>query len=163
MDQNEVKTYPQKAESLAHINITATITVATQSASICVVVVVVHTYAVLPGAQPFIMRPVRVATAIKCHFHSGDCFFAHSTDSLCTMIRTFKTFHLFLIKFNWNLLYYYLRNWMHPLYMHFLIAFSLFLCAYLMLRFYHILLILLAFVSSFSLLAFFRHSIEVEN
>lgn len=66
--------------------------------------------------------------------------------------KNFYTFHLFLIKFNWNLLYYYLRNWMHPLYMHFLIAFSLFLCANLMLRFYHILLILLG---SFCIFFFF--------
>lgn len=66
--------YPQKSESLAHINVAAAGSVAAEPAAVCVIVVVVHIYAVLPGTEPLIVRPVRVATAIKCHFHSGDCF-----------------------------------------------------------------------------------------
>lgn len=72
LSQSEI--YPQKAESLVHIHISTGGAIVAQATAVRVIVVIIHVYAVLPGAEPFIVRPVRVATAIKCHFHSGDCF-----------------------------------------------------------------------------------------
>lgn len=120
MNQSDVEIYPQKAESLVHIHISTGGAIVAQATAVRVIVVIIHVYAVLPGTEPFIVRPVRVATAIKCHFHSGDCFGSASRSH--TDKNSF-TLHLILIEFNWYMLDYYLRNWMHPLYVHFLIAF----------------------------------------
>jgi hypothetical protein len=61
--------YPQKAEAFVHIHINTAGSVAAQSTAIGIVVVIIGVYAILPGTEPFVVRSVGVATAIKCHFH----------------------------------------------------------------------------------------------